>query len=208
MQSKKPKFCIFLEAVSVQSVLQCTTMCKIICTGINMKWMLRHCTCLNYIITILHYYMDYTLIIIILLNLMNTLNGILFAKKSYINKVWFDLMRQQPFYTLICMCLKNLLARRIFCILLDIADDWLKLRCVHFTCVTHVIVVWRALVCGDTTGIADSSRILAHFGLRHRCSVGAQISSFHGRRGLLNKRWGQVIYKYLSAETWQQVCSA
>lgn len=67
------------------------------------------------------------------------------------------------------------------------------MRCVHSTCVTHVIVVGRALVCGDTTGIADSSRILAHFGLRHWCSVSAKISGFHGWRGLLKKMGAEDI---------------
>lgn len=87
----------------------------------------------------------------------------------------------------------NVLVRCIFCIIFNIANNLLKLMCVYFTCVTHVIVVGRALVCGDTTGIADSSRILAHFGLRHWCSVGAQISGFHGWRGLLKKMRAEVI---------------
>lgn len=81
----------------------------------------------------------------------------------------------------------NELVRCLSCIRLNIAEDLLKVRCVDFTCVTHVIVVGRVLVRGDTTGIADGSRILAHFGLGHWRSVSAQVSGFHGCRGLLDR---------------------
>lgn len=89
----------------------------------------------------------------------------------------------------------NVLVRCILYIFLNIANDYFMLRCVHFTCVAHVIVVGRALVCGDATGIADSSRILTHFGFRHWCSVSAQISGFHGWRGLLKKDKGSILLK-------------
>lgn len=79
--------------------------------------------------------------------------------------------------------------------------------CVHFTCVTHVIVIRRALVRGDTTGIADSSGILAHFGFRHWCSVSAKVPCFHGRGGLLKEiRTESAVTKW--SQTRKRPCSS
>lgn len=64
---------------------------------------------------------------------------------------------------------------------------------IHCTCVTHVIAERRALVRGDTTGIADSSGIMTDFGFGRWCSVSTQISCLHGWGGLLQVQMTELL---------------